>query len=605
MLKPSLLDRLAQPRSLAAIFAVIMAFVAITSIPAEARRHGYRHHAYRHAYHHHFAHHRAAPHYARSHRFYAPTANSGGYGGGGDAVVGEHRGFSAIVMDANSGKTLYSRNEHELRHPASVTKVMTLYLLFEQLEKGRLRLDSPLMISSHAAAQAPSKLGLQPGETISVENAIKAVVTKSANDIACAIAENIGGDERSFAHMMTRKAHALGMRNTRYENASGLPDPGQITTAYDLAILGRAIQDRFPRYYRYFSTHSFAYNGALHRNHNHLLGRVEGMDGIKTGYTRASGFNLLTSVRRGGHHIVAVVMGGTTAGGRDRIMAQLIEEYIGGGSNVRTAEAITEDGSAAEEIVADAAPVLAPAAAPAPVVERQIVAEPQQPILFEPVAAPRPVERVAERLPERASYSAEEPAIDPEPVRALRRSAALVPPAPIPAREKVEKPAEKAPEKAAAVRPAFVSGVQKRAEEPAADKKSARKGLPRNDLAAIIDGSTSSRPSKAREITVATTTPSAIRSTNLAKADVARPTKPGWMIQIGAAEDPTKANEMLSRARSQLQGFPSTAKAFTEKVQKGKETLYRARFAGLEEQSAVSACNALKRSGFACFTTKN
>ena len=190
------------------------------------------------------------------------------------------------------------------------------------------------MISQHAAAQAPSKLGLRPGQTISVDNAIKAVVTKSANDIACAIAENVAGDEHSFAQMMTRKAHALGMRNTNYENASGLPDPNQVTTAYDLALLGRAIQERFPRYYRYFSTPSFAYNGALHRNHNHLLGQVEGMDGIKTGYTRASGFNLLTSVRRRGHHIVAVVMGGKTAYTRDRIMAGLIEENIDGGSSV-------------------------------------------------------------------------------------------------------------------------------------------------------------------------------------------------------------------------------------------------------------------------------
>ncbi|QGM98790.1 serine hydrolase [Methylocystis parvus] len=615
MLKPSLLDRLAQPRSLAAIFAVIMAFVAITAIPAEARRHGYRHHAShsRHVYHRSFAHHRTLVRHARSHRFYASTSSGGT--GGGDGVVGEHHGFAAIVMDANSGKTLYARSEHELRHPASVTKVMTLYLLFEQLDKGHLRLDSPLMISSHAASQAPSKLGLQPGETISVENAIKALVTKSANDIACAVAENIGGDEHSFAQMMTRKAHALGMRNTHYENASGLPDPNQITTAYDLAILGRAIQDRFPRYYRYFSTHSFAYNGALHRNHNHLLGRVEGMDGIKTGYTRASGFNLLTSVRRGNHHIVAVVMGGATAGGRDRIMAQLIEDYIGGGANIRTAAAIAEDASAADEDVVAAAPAPAPIAAPAVerASERQVALNQpvvEQALLSEPVVAPK----AADRQPERAAYAPEETTIDPESVgaipsaRALRRAAAPVPPAPIPAREKAEKPVvEKVAEKAQ-VRPAFVSGVQKRiAEEPApADKKNAPKALPKNALAAIIDGSTSSRPSKAREITVATTTPSAIRSTSsVAKADAARPTKPGWMIQIGAAEDPSKANELLSRARSQLQGFPSTAKAFTEKVQKGKETLYRARFAGLEEQSAVSACNALKRSGFSCFTTKN
>jgi D-alanyl-D-alanine carboxypeptidase len=574
MSKPSLLDRLAQPRSLAAIFAAILSFIAITAIPAEARRHGYRSHA-RHHFHHHFAQSRVpgAPHH-------------------GDEIVGEHRGFAAIVVDGNSGRTIYARNEHELRHPASVTKVMTLYLLFEQLEKGRLRLDTPLMISTHAAAQAPSKLGLRPGETISVENAIKAVVTKSANDIACAIAENIAGDERSFAQMMTQKAHALGMRNTHYANASGLPDPAQITTAYDLAVLGRAIQDRFPRYYRYFSTHSFAYNGALHANHNHLLGRVEGMDGIKTGYTRASGFNLLTSVRRGHHHIVAVVMGGATAAGRDHIMANLIEEHIAGGSTTRTAAAITEDASAADEET----PVLQRVSE-----RRMAAAEPEpEPVVEEPEV---------ERHPQRVAAYAEPTTIDREEVgvvapRQPRHAAAvpasLAPPAAIPVREKVERePSEK-------VRPAFVSGVQKRVVEETPAKKGRGKDAAKAQLAAVIDGSTSSRSAKARDITPATTTPSAIRaSTNVAKAEPARPTKPGWMIQIGAAEDPDKANALLSRAKSQLQGFPPSARAFTEKVQKGNETLYRARFAGLEEQSAQSACKALKKSGFACFTTKN
>jgi D-alanyl-D-alanine carboxypeptidase len=594
MSKPSLLDRLAQPRSLAALFAVILGFVAVTAIPAEARRHG-RHASYNHSYHRHFVHHRTYARHARSHRFVASTRPAAG----GDGVVGEHRGFAAIVVDANSGRTIYARNEHELRHPASVTKVMTLYLLFEQLEKGRLSLDTPLMISSHAAAQAPSKLGLQPGETISVENAIKAVVTKSANDIACAIAENIGGDEHSFAQMMTRKAHALGMRQTRYENASGLPDPGQVTTAYDLAVLGRAIQDRFPRYYRYFSTHSFAYNGALHPNHNHLLGRVEGMDGIKTGYTRASGFNLLTSVRRGSHHIVAVVMGGATAGGRDRIMANLIEEHISGGATVRTAAAINE--SAPAEQLAEESAAERPA-------ERQIVAERQfeRHVERQIEQAPEPA---VERQPDRLAYSGESEKIDNDqvgaiaPVRPLRRAAAPVPPAPVPVRaekaEKIEKPVQ--------ARPAFVSGVQKRivAEPAATDKKGRVKAMAKTAPATVVDGSTSARNGKSREIIAATTTPSAIRSTNVAKADLARPSKPGWMIQVGAAEDPDKANQLLSRARSQLQGFPANARAFTEKVQKGKETLYRARFAGLEEDSAQTACKALKRSGFACFTTKN
>ena len=274
------------------------------------------------------------------------------------------RGVAAIVVDGNSGRTLFAVNENQPRHPASVTKVMTLYLLFEQLEKGRLRLNSPLMISQHAAAQAPSKLGLQPGETIEVEHAIKAVVTKSANDIAVAIAENIGGDEDSFARMMTNKAHALGMHGTHFANASGLPNSEQITTAHDLAVLGRAIQDRFPHYYRYFSTHTFAYRGAVMRNHNHLLGQVEGMDGIKTGYTAASGFNLLTSVRRGGHHIVAVVLGGATAGARDRYMANLIEDHIDDGAGVRTAAAITEDQPAERVAAIEPEPEPAPRSSP-------------------------------------------------------------------------------------------------------------------------------------------------------------------------------------------------------------------------------------------------
>ena len=205
---------------------------------------------------------------------------------------------------------------------------MTLYMLFEQLEKGRYDLDSPLTVSANAAAQAPSKLGLRPGSTISVEDAIKALVTKSANDIACAIGENIAGSEPRFAEMMTRKAKALGMSRTHYANASGLPDPDQITTAHDLTILARAIQDRFPRYYRYFQTRSFAFRGRVIGNHNHLLGNVEGVDGIKTGYTRDSGFNLMTAAKLGDRQIVAIVLGGKSGASRDRIMADLVRANL-------------------------------------------------------------------------------------------------------------------------------------------------------------------------------------------------------------------------------------------------------------------------------------
>lgn len=233
-----------------------------------------------------------------------------------------------MVVDAKTGKTLHAVNEDALRHPASITKVMTLYMLFEQMERGKFALDSELTISAHAAAQAPSKLGLRPGQTITVEDAIKAIVTKSANDVACAIGENIAGSEERFAQMMTAKAHALGMSRTHYANASGLPDPQQLTTARDLTILARAIQDRFPHYYRYFQTRSFAFRGRVIGNHNHLLGNVEGVDGIKTGYTRDSGFNLMTAAKSQGHQIVAIVLGGRSGASRDHIMADLVRSNL-------------------------------------------------------------------------------------------------------------------------------------------------------------------------------------------------------------------------------------------------------------------------------------
>ena len=236
--------------------------------------------------------------------------------------------YAAMVVDVKSGKTLHAVNEDALRHPASITKVMTLYMLFEQMERGKFALDSELSISSKAALQAPSKLGLRPGSTITVEDAIKAIVTKSANDVACAIGENIGGSEERFAQMMTAKAHALGMSRTNYANASGLPDADQITTARDLTILARAIQDRFPRYYRYFQTRSFAFRGRVIGNHNRLLGNVEGVDGIKTGYTRDSGFNLMTAARLGDRQIVAIVLGGKSGASRDRIMADLVRSNL-------------------------------------------------------------------------------------------------------------------------------------------------------------------------------------------------------------------------------------------------------------------------------------
>jgi D-alanyl-D-alanine carboxypeptidase len=235
---------------------------------------------------------------------------------------------ASIVVDGYSGAVLQASNPDALRHPASLTKIMTLYLLFEHLDAGRIRLDTPLKVSEHASEQAPTKLGLQAGQSIIVEDAIKGMVTKSANDAAVVVAENLGGDEGKFAKLMTQTARAIGMTRTTYINASGLPDDDQVTTARDQALLGRTIQEHFPRYYKYFSTESFVYHGEAMRNHNHLLGSVDGVDGIKTGFTRASGFNLVTSVHRSGRYLVAVVMGGHSSFERDADMRKLISVHI-------------------------------------------------------------------------------------------------------------------------------------------------------------------------------------------------------------------------------------------------------------------------------------
>jgi len=511
--------------------------------------------------------------------------------------------FSSIVVDYNSGKVLQAENENALRHPASLTKVMTLYMLFEQLERGKIRLDSEIPISAHAASMPPTKLGLRPGSTIEVEDAIKAVVTRSANDIAAAIAEFLGGDEATFSAQMTRKARSLGMTRSNFANASGLPDPDQITTAHDMAVLGRAIQERFPRYYPYFSTPVFYFGRQAIRNHNRLVGGLEGVDGIKTGYTRASGFNLLTSAKRDGKRIVAVVLGGKSTAQRDRMMAALVEDNIDGGSRTRTAPMIAENNTTER----DTAPLAVPV---------------------------RPVE-VARAEPVR-----------PEPVRAPE---ALRPEAPIGRPVALASSSAYAPEERP--RPAVISSGSK------AEQRIANAGT-RGGAPVVLDGSTSSRPTVASTATPSTTLrwvmgprsseaaaearakaaytapataskqadaksetkvakfvpPAAIPTSSIQRAsrdaasrETPRPAaaRSGLMIQIGATDDQEKAQNLLARARAQGKSVLGSAQPFTEKVQKGSETLWRARFAGLTEDGAEAACKSLKRSGFACFTTRN
>ena len=236
--------------------------------------------------------------------------------------------YAAIVVDAASGRVLHAEGADEPRYPASLAKMMTLYVLFEEIESGRLRLSSELTVSPRAARAEPTKLGLRAGSRISVGDAIPAIAVRSANDVAIVVAENISGSESAFADRMTRTARSIGMRSTSFRNASGLPDPAQVTTARDMATLSRALQTRFPDFYNVFAMRRFEYAGQPHKNTNALLGQVDGMDGIKTGYIRASGYNLATSVRRDGRRINVVVFGGQTGADRNAKVSALVEEYL-------------------------------------------------------------------------------------------------------------------------------------------------------------------------------------------------------------------------------------------------------------------------------------
>lgn len=234
--------------------------------------------------------------------------------------------YSALVVEVETDRVLYAQNPDELRHPASLTKMMTLYMLFEALARGDMSLYDSMRASAYAVSKAPSRLGLRAGETLTVEEGIYGLVTQSANDAATVIAETLGGTETEFAAMMTRKARQLGMNDTYFQNASGLPNSDQVTTAWDMYRLGKALFKHFPQYYHYFSTDSFWFKGRNFRNHNHLLENYFGTDGIKTGFVNASGFNLVASARRNGIRLIGVVFGGNSHARRDAHMRDLLDD---------------------------------------------------------------------------------------------------------------------------------------------------------------------------------------------------------------------------------------------------------------------------------------
>ncbi|MBX3511066.1 MAG: D-alanyl-D-alanine carboxypeptidase [Hyphomonadaceae bacterium] len=269
--------------------------------------------------------------------------------------------YAAIVMDARTNEVLLEDNADAHRFPASLTKMMTLYMLFEAIERGDVTLDTRLVASRTASRQPPSRLGLRAGDAITVDQAIRARAVQSANDVATRVGERLGGSEARFAAAMTSRARELGLADTRFANASGLPDDRHRTTARDMAILSQALWRDFPQYYHYFQTPTFSWRRSYGRNHNRLLGQIEGVDGIKTGYTRASGFNLATMAERGGRRVIVVVLGGETSAARDAQVAYLVEGAFQEYARREAPDAVTFAGLQTRRLDVQLAPGAAPA----------------------------------------------------------------------------------------------------------------------------------------------------------------------------------------------------------------------------------------------------
>ena len=584
----------------------VTAGVIFTTDTADARRSRHRHHA---------------RHHQEARESYSPA-------------------FSSIIVDGNSGATLSANNADASRHPASLTKIMTLYLLFERLDAGKMKLDTEMDVSEHASEQAPTKLGLRPGQSIAVEDAIKGLVTRSANDAAVVIAEAIAGDEGDFAKLMTRKARALGMTKTVYRNASGLPDDEQVTTARDQATLGRAIQERFPRYYRYFSTTAFNYHGHSIRNHNKLLGNVEGVDGIKTGYTRASGFNLVTSMRRGNRHLVGVVLGGRSGGSRDTIMRGLLAENLEKAATKRTIATITERNSSdanADVAEADAASrptrtvqaqgavqvasaetAAAPAARSTAPATRSLIAAaaaaiPQPQARTEPAPFTNGVIQAQQITAIPGSSEPMKPVkVKTVQVKAGQTKLASATPAqpatPVtntlsPARPDVPETLSAMVAKTETSKSEVAKSDQFKPEMP---PQPANHGTG-NGILGVLPASSLSSPSTPQALAYSDPPPSpqpqAVQQNGAIKA-VAPHT--GWIIQVGALDSEDEARQRIEAARSQARGLLTKADPFTEPVVgKGDKKLFRARFAGLDRDQAEAVCRTLKRSDISCITIKN
>ena len=476
---------------------------------------------------------------------------------------------AALIVDGATGKVLYARNETLERHPASLTKMMTLYLLFDALKNGKMTMQTQMPVSVHAQQQLPTKLSLRHGQTIDVDTAIRAIVIRSANDVAVVIAEALGGTESHFAEMMTAKARELGMKETNFHNASGLPDPLQITTASDLAVLARHLAYDFPQYFPYFGTAGFNYKGTYYPTHDNLIGRYPGADGIKTGYVGASGFNLTSSVVRDGVHLIGVVMGGRTAVRRDQEMMHLMDTAFA-------------QGAAEPTLVAHATvPWQAVASATPPPALAGFTLAPEAGSSNTKFAA---ISAVPAPLPAGTDEDAAEAHRAPDESFSVIHAEI---PAPVPAAP-AAKPAvvAVAPATRPRARPDTQALVAMAA--PPAKAKSALPAVP------------------AKPVQVATAIPAtrpALRP-QIGEGDIDQPGIPGhnWTIQVGAYANQSLASAQLNSYATKARDIIGQAAHIVAPIQAANgHMLYRARFGPYAEQEARNVCGQLTQRGQTCF----
>lgn len=476
------------------------------------------------------------------------------------------RKYAGVVVDAKSGKVLYEHEADSRRYPASVAKVMTLYVLFQELQAGNLSLSTKMTVSRHAASAVPTKLGLRAGSTISVEDAMKSLVTLSANDMARVIAEHISGTESKFAERMTATARAMGMSSTTYRNASGLPDGRQITTVRDQAILGMAVYQHFPQYYDLFQTTAFRYGGKTYGNHNRVLGYMGAVDGIKTGYINAAGSNLLTAARKDNRHIIVVAFGFNSAASRDEKVRQLVSSYLSKG---RRGDYLQT--------------------AMVPVPGRQgntqfALAQPRKPTFAMPT--PMPDFRLA------ALVAANGAQPQPNPQVAVASAAPVTLPTPVPADLGLSP----------AVQAANVLAAPTQATPAYPSQDVIGAWLSETYNLGAPPAALGQTPASTPLLPPANVSGGAGQPVDLMHSGSVAEAAPisGWIVQIGAGPSEDSARSMLSDAAGKV-GSLGDFRSYVERFEKNGQVFYRARFVGFgDRDAAADMCNRLKDQDLAC-----